>query len=714
MKEFKQTLGNMKAWKFPLMLGSIIMMQQSMIAQSIQYPNTPKDNTIDVYYGVKVADPYRWLENDTAKNTEAWVTEQNKVTEAFLSKIPEREKFKKRLTEVWNYEKQGTPAVWGRYETYYKNDGLQNQSILYIKDIKTNKEEVLIDPNKLSKDGTVALGGYSFSKNQKYLAYTVSASGSDWQEIYIMDVATKKILKDKIEHVKFTSLAWIDDDGFYYSGYDKPQDEQTKYSAKTEFHKIFFHKVGQPSSTDQMIYEDKLNPLRYVWAQVTENQQYLILNISEGTDGSEIKIKDLKNNAKGDFITLVEGFGTNASVIETLGDDLIIYSNKGADNYKIFKTKLTKNGITPWETLVAETPDKLEGAVIYGDKIIATYLHKASTQVVAYNRDGSLAPAPFGTTNYKTISVSVGKKDAKYTYYSVTGYTEPTKIYKYDIKSNTSTLHFEPKVNFNEDDFETTQIDFPSSDGTLVTMFMMSKKGIKKDGTNPTMLYGYGGFNICLTPGFSPAIIPFLEEGGIYCVVNLRGGGEYGEAWHKNGMLDQKQNVFNDFIAAAEYLIDQKYTAPKHLAIRGGSNGGLLVGACMTQRPDLFAVAFPQVGVLDMLRFHKFTVGWGWVVEYGSSDAKDQFEYLYKYSPLHNIKKGTCYPATMITTADHDDRVVPAHSFKFAATLQEAQGCNNPTLIRIDVNAGHGAGKPTSKTIDEYADIWSFMMHHVK
>lgn len=696
------------------LLSSLGCSLNTVMAQQIQYPTTPKVNQVDNYFGTQVSDPYRWLENDTAKATEEWVTAQNKVTQAYLNKLPLKNWFKERLTEIWNYEKQGMPSVHGPYITYYKNDGLQNQSILYIKNTKTGKEEVLIDPNKLSTDGTVALGSVSFSKNHKYIAYTLSAAGSDWLEIYVMEVATKKLLKDKIEHVKFTSLDWIGEDGFYYSGYDKPKDLNTKYSAKTEFHKVFYHKLGTDASADQIIYEDKLNPLRYVSTQVTENEKYLILNISEGTDGNEIKVMDLGKSNRS-FITLLPGFKTNAYIIETLDDKFVIYSNKDADNYQLVTTQLIDGQFTPWQTLVPADPySKLEGATIFNNKIYCTYLDKACSKIVAYDKQGKLLAQPIPTNGFQTISGFYGKKNATTTYYATTSYTEPTKIYQYDLATGKSTLHFEPKVNFNEADFETQQISFPSSDGTLVTMFVIAKKNIQKNGENPTMIYGYGGFNISLTPGFSPAIIPFLEQGGIYCVVNLRGGGEYGEAWHKGGMLENKQNVFNDFIGAAEYLIKEGYTSPGKLAIKGGSNGGLLVGACMTQRPDLFAVAIPQVGVLDMLRFHKFTVGWGWVVEYGSSDNASQFDYLYKYSPLHNVKKGVCYPATMITTADHDDRVVPAHSFKFAAALQEVQTCDRPTLIRIDVNAGHGAGKPTNKVIEENADIWAFMMANMK
>jgi prolyl oligopeptidase len=693
-----------------IIISGLLVTTFNSMAQDVNYPKTKKENVSDNYFGNIITDPYRWLENDTSAATAQWVKKQNKITQNYLSNIPGRDEFKNRLTDLYNYQKKGIPEVAGKYLTYYKNDGLQNQPVLYILNQETGEEEILVDPNKLSTDGTVALQATAFSKNQKYFAYAVSASGSDWQEIYILDLKTKKLLSDKIAYVKFTGIEWDGDNGFYYSGYEKPQNDATKYSAKTEFQKVFYHQIG--SSKDQLVYEDLEHPLRYVSPQLTENGKYLILNISEGTDGAEIKIKDL-SKPNNPFITLIQGFKTNAAVVETLGDELVIITNENADNYKIIASTIKNGQIAETRELIPTMPYKLESAQIFGDKIYATYLEKACSKIVVYDAKGKKQNINLPQLEYATISGFHGKKNATTTYFSVTSYTTPTTIYKYDIEKNNFEPYFTPEVGFDPNQFITEQIDYPSKDGTLVSMFIVRKKEINLDGQRPTMLYGYGGFNISLTPSFSPSIIPLLERDGIYVVVNLRGGGEYGEEWHKQGMLHNKQNVFNDFIAAAEYLIQHNYTSYKHLAIRGGSNGGLLVGACMTQRPDLFAVAFPQVGVLDMLRYHKFTVGWGWAVEYGSSDNEEQFNYLIKYSPLHNIQPQTCYPATMVTTADHDDRVVPAHSFKFAATLQEAQGCDKPTLIRIDENAGHGAGKPISKVIEEYADIWAFMMNNI-
>lgn len=707
----------MNLYKSGILFSSLVFMTHQLSAQeTVQYPDTRKDNSVkDNYHGTIIQDPYRWLENDTSKETEAWVKVQNKLTNSVLEKLPEREDFKNRLTEVWDYKKEGTPHVAGKYITYFKNDGLQNQAVLYIKNTQTGKEEVLLDPNKLSKDGTVAIGNISFSKTQKYFAYTLSAAGSDWKSIHIMDLATKKEIKEPLTYIKFTGIEWIGDKGFYYSRYAKPENEATKFSAKTELQKVYFHKVGEAQDADQLVYEDPEHPLRYLSAQVTENEQYLIINISEGTSGNSILVKDLKNTGS-NFISLTNSFDNNTHVLETLGDKLVLFSDEGAGNYKLYTTQLKGETFSEWNTLIPEREFKLDHATIFGNRIFCTYLKDACSKIVVYDENGNEQPEIFTEgEGYYTISGFNGKKNAKFTYYAKTSFTEPTSIWKYDLEQNTATLHFKPDVNFDINAFETEQLDFTSAqDGTVIKMFMIKRKGTERTGTNPTMLYGYGGFNISLTPGFNPALIPFLEQGGIYCVVNLRGGSEYGEQWHKDGMLDRKQNVFNDFISAAQFLIEENYTAPQHLAIRGGSNGGLLVGACMTQRPDLFKVAIPQVGVLDMLRYHKFTVGWGWVVEYGSSEDPDGFENLLAYSPLHNVKKDTCYPATLITTADHDDRVVPAHSFKFAAELQDKQSCDNPVLIRIDTNAGHGAGKPTSKIIEEYADIWSFMMHYTR
>lgn len=683
-----------------------------MNAQQIKYPATRKVDQVDDYFSHKINDPYRWLENDTARDTEAWVKEQNAVTNNYLSNIPFRNKIRQRLTELWNYPRYSAPAKEGEWYVFSKNDGLQNQSVLYVQKGLKGAPEVLLDPNKLSSDGTVALQATAFSKHQKYFAYSVSASGSDWQEIYVMDFATKQLLKDKLEYVKFTGISWAGDDGFYYSAYDRPKDEKTKFSAKTEYQKVFYHKIGTPQSSDKLIYEDKEHPLRYVGAGLTEDERFLILGISEGTDGSEIKVKDLKDkNAQG-FTTIVPGFKTNANLIDNVGDKLLLQTNSNAPHYKVVLVDPKNPGENNWKTVIPEQQEPLEAVGTGGGKLFASYLKDATTLVNQYSYDGKLEHK-IELPGVGTASGFGSKKEDQTFFYTYTSFTYPATTFKYDIKTGKSELYRKSEVKFDPDAFETKQVFYTSKDGTKVPMFITYKKGLKLDGSNPTMLYAYGGFNINLTPGFSASNMVFIENGGVYCVANLRGGGEYGETWHKGGMLQNKQNVFDDFIAAAEYLIKEKYTSSEKLAIRGGSNGGLLIGACITQRPDLYKVAIPQVGVLDMLRYHKFTVGWGWAVEYGSSDKEDQFNYLIKYSPLHNLKKGTCYPATLITTADHDDRVVPAHSFKFAATIQEAQGCNNPVLIRIDSKAGHGAGKPTSKLIDEAADIWSFVLYNM-
>lgn len=681
-----------------------------MAQTTIKYPTTEKINVQDNYHGTNIDDPYRWLENDTSAKTNAWVVAQNKVTNSYLNNIPMKAWFKKRIEALMNYEKVGVPTSIGNQLVYAKNSGLQNQSVVYIKD-ENGKETVLLDPNKLANDGTVALQANEFSKKHTYYAYAISAAGSDWQEIYVMDVKSKTLLKDKIKHVKFTGIVWKGDEGFYYSGYDKPKDEKTKFSAKTEYQKVFFHKIGTDPATDKIVYEDKINPLRYVWPQLTTDERFLIFNISEGTNGAEIKFIDFENEKAG-IQTLLAGFKTNAGIIDHYNGKLLLMTNDKASNYKVLAVDPKAPQSTSWQPFIPESTDKLEGIQIIDQKLIATYLHKASSKVIVYNKEGKELHT-LSLPGIGTVGGFNGLPTDSVVYYAFTSYNYPTTIFKYNVSKNISTKYFEPKLAFNPADFEVEQVEIPSYDGTAVTMFVIHKKGIKKDGNNPTMLYGYGGFNISLTPSFSTSLIPFLEKGGIYCVANLRGGGEYGEDWHQGGMLNRKQNVFNDFIACAEFLIQKKYTSSSKLAIKGGSNGGLLVGAAMTQRPDLFRVAIPQVGVLDMLRFHKFTVGWGWVVEYGSSDNKEDFNYLIQYSPYHNLKPKTCYPATMITTADHDDRVVPAHSFKFAARLQEYQNCNNPVLIRIDVNAGHGAGKPTSKVIEEQADIWAFTLYNM-
>lgn len=688
-----------------LLLSTLAVSMVMNANAQFKYPYTYAEDVVDNYFGIEVKDPYRWLENDTSAQTAQWVKSQQEFTNDILKTMPTRDKLIDRLTEVWNYPKFSAPSKHGNYYLIYKNDGLQNQSVLYIKKGINGKEEVLIDPNKLSKDGTVALQNVSISKNQKYIAYTVSASGSDWQEIYVMDLATKKNLSYKIEHVKFSSLAWIGDEGFYYSGYDKPKDEKTKYSAKTEYQKVFFHKIGQSQDKDVLVYEDKENPLRYVFPQVTEDNRFLILNISEGTDGSEIKVKDL-SMVNAPFVTIVKGFNTNASVIDNEGDEILLLTNENAPNYKLMRIHTVKR-MAP-QIVVGESQMPLSGVSTAGGRLFLHYLKDATAHIVSTDYKGADARV-VDLPGIGAASGFSGYKDDTEIYYTFSSFTTPSTTFSYDISKNKSDLYMSSKIDFDYKQYETKQVFVKSKDGTQVPMFIVYKKGIKLDGTNPTMLYGYGGFNISLTPSFSIPNAVFMEKGGVYCVVNLRGGAEYGEDWHRGGMLQNKQNVFDDFIACAEYLIDNKYTSPQRLAIKGGSNGGLLVGACMTQRPELFAVAIPQVGVLDMLRYHRFTVGWGWAVEYGTSDNKDQFEYLFKYSPLHNVREGVCYPATMITTADHDDRVVPAHSFKFAAELQSKQACPRNILIRIDSKAGHGAGKPTAKQIEEAADIMSFI-----
>ncbi|MGJ7030005.1 prolyl oligopeptidase family serine peptidase [Niabella hirudinis] len=675
----------------------------------IQYPVTHKEVVADDYFGTKVEDPYRWLEDDNATATKAWVTAQNKVTDAYLSAIPYRSAIKNRLEALWNYPKFGAPFRKGNYYYFYKNDGLQNQAVLYrVKDLK-GEPEVFIDPNTLNNEGIAALSGLSFTKDGRLCAYSVSKAGSDWSEIFVMNTETKTLLADKINWTKFGGVAWKGNDGFYYSAYDEP-DEKSKLSKKNEFQKVFYHRLGTSQKEDVIIYQDKEHPLRYFGVGLTEDQRFLILNVTEGTSGSELWYRDLHNPAQQEFALLVKGFDTECSVIENKGGLLLVNTNYEAPNYRVVLIDPMKPERGRWKTVIPEQKEALQGVGTAGGNLFASYLKDAASKIVQYDFDGKrirdIALPGIGTAG----GFGADEEDRTF-YYSYSSFATPPAIYEYDIASGKSTLYKKTALSLNTDDLVTEQVFFKSKDGQRVPMFLTYKKGLKKDGNNPVLLYGYGGFNIPMTPGFSVSNAFFVEQGGIYAVVNLRGGSEYGEAWHKAGMLLKKQNVFNDFIGAAEYLVAQKYTNKHKMAMRGGSNGGLLVGAVMTQRPDLFKVAIPQVGVLDMLRFQKFTVGWGWTVEYGSSDSAKYFPYLHRYSPYHNLKKGTSYPATLITTGDHDDRVVPAHSFKFAARLQEYHRGSNPVLIRIETNAGHGAGKPTSKVIEEAADIWAFTMY---
>lgn len=689
-----------------IMTTSISCAQQKVLT----YPSTSKVDTVDTYFGTKVPDPYRWLENDTSSATAAWVEAENKITNSYLDQIPFRKELLKRLTELADYEKIGAPfKKHGKYY-FYKNNGLQNQSVLYVQDSLKGEARVFLDPNQLSTDGTVALTSLSFSNDGKYAAYTVSRSGSDWREIYVMDAATGNLLSDHITWAKFTGASWKGD-GFYYSAYDAPV-KGKEFSNVNEFHKIYYHKVGEPQEKDELAYENKAYPKRFYTGDVSEDEKALFIYESGEGRGNALFMKNLtKENAP--IVQIASDFNFEYSPIEVIGDNIYFYTNYNAPKNKIMVADINNPELKDWKDLVPEAEQVLSGAQVIGGKLFLTYDKDASNHAYVYDLNGKELQE-IRLPSLGSVSFS-GDKDDKECFFNFTSFTIPGATYQYDVDQNSYKLFRAPNVKFNSNDFVTEQIFFPSKDGVKVPMFLTYKKGLKKDGKNPVFLYGYGGFNISLYPSFSTARIPFLENGGIYVQVNLRGGSEYGEAWHIAGTKMQKQNVFNDFIAAAEYLIDQKYTNSKKIAIVGGSNGGLLVGACMTQRPELFQVAIPQVGVMDMLRYHKFTIGWNWASDYGTSeDSKEMFDYLKGYSPLHNLKKGTKYPATLVTTADHDDRVVPAHSFKFAATLQECNDGTNATLIRIDSKAGHGAGKPMTKVLEEQASIYGFIMYNLK
>ena len=673
----------------------------------LPYPETARGEVVDNYFGTEVPDPYRWLEDDNSEATAAWVAAENAVTEDYLSQIPFRNAIRERLTQLWNYPKEGAPSKHGDWYYYYYNDGLQNQSVLCRTQQPGEAGEVFLDPNTLSEDGTVALSAVSFSKNGRYFAYAAAASGSDWVEIRVMDTETKALTEDRIEWVKFSGAVWAPDSkGFYYSAYDAPK--EGVYSAQNQFQKVYYHKLGTPQSDDRLIYEDKAHPLRYFSAWPSEDGKWLFVIASEGTSGTEILCRKTSETK---FRTLLAGFDHDYEPVDCRDDQLYFVTNEGASNYTLKRIAL--NAPAKVETVIPEHErNLLEGVGTAGGYLFASYLQDAQNQVVQYDYDGRLV-REIVLPAIGTVGGFSGEEEDTELYYSLSNYTAPATIYRYDIASGESTLYKSPEVAFDPSLFVTEQVFYPSKDGTQVPMFITRRKDMKLDGKNPCLLYGYGGFQINLTPGFNPSALMFVEQGGVYCVANLRGGSEYGEAWHKAGMLENKQNVFDDFIAAAEYLIAQKYTSSERLAINGGSNGGLLVGACEVQRPDLYAVCLPQVGVMDMLRYHKFTIGWGWAVEYGSSDNEEQFPYIYAYSPLHNIKEGVKYPATLVMTADHDDRVVPAHSFKFAAQMQHCQAGEAPVLIRIESKAGHGAGKPTSKRIDEAADMYAFLFQNI-
>jgi prolyl oligopeptidase len=682
-----------------------------VLCAQLKYPDTKKENIVDDYSGVKVEDPYRWLEDDNSEQTKAWVQEENKVTFDYLSKIPYRDKIKKRIEEMWNYPKYGAPFQKEDHYYFQKNDGLQNQSVWFTQKGMTGKPEVFIDPNKLSDDGTVSLGGINFSLHGKYAAYTIQKSGSDWQEGYLMDVATKKLLSDKLTWLKFTGFSWKGDEGFYYSRFPEPTGED-QLKGKNTNQQVYYHKVGTEQSEDKLMYEDKDHPLRSAGVGLTEDERFLILGTSEGTSGGEIWTWDTKDPSQTKFSLLIPGFATDPNVIDNAGDKLLVQTNDGAPNFKVVLIDPKDPGRENWKVIIPEQKEALQTVGTGGGYLFASYLKDASTKVYQYTYDGKLV-REIKLPGIGTAGGFGTERKHDHFFYTYTSFNYPPTIFKYDIKTGQSTLFRKTEVKFKPEDYEVKQVFVTSKDGTKVPMFLTYKKGVVLNGNNPTLMYGYGGFSIPTTPGFSPSIVFFLEQGGVYASVCMRGGSEYGEDWHKGGMLDKKQNVFDDFISAGEWLINNKYTNSGKLAIQGGSNGGLLIGACMTQRPDLFKVAVPQVGVMDMLRYHKFTIGYAWSVEYGSSDNPGQFKYLYKYSPLHNLKPGVKYPATFITTADHDDRVVPAHSFKFAATLQADNTSDNPTLIRVETKAGHGGGMPTSKRIELATDIWSFVMYNL-
>ncbi len=681
-------------------------------AINVNYPETKKVDTVDTYFGEEVADPYRWLEDDRSEATETWVKSQNEVTFGYLDNIPYREELKDRLSKLWNYEKIGAPFKEGDYTYFRKNDGLQNQFVIYR--YKTGEDpktaEVFLDPNTFKEDGTISLGGLSFSKNGKMAAYAISEGGSDWRKILIMETETKEIVEDTLMDIKFSGMSWYKNEGFYYSSYDKPKGSEL--SAKTDQHKLYYHKLGTSQEKDKLVYggtpEQKH---RYISGSVTEDGKYLFIYPRVSTSGTKLLMKDLsKPNSK--IVTVLNHTDSDSYVIENVGSKLYIATNLNAPNQKIVTVDAANPSSENWKDFIPETKNVLSPST-GGGYFFAEYMVDAVSKVLQYDYKGKLV-REVELPGVGSAGGFGAKKEEKELYYSFTNYVTPGSIYKYSIEKGTSELYRKPDIDFNPENYESQQVFYTSKDGTKIPMIITHKKGLELNGKNPTILYGYGGFNISLTPSFSITNAVWMEQGGIYAVPNLRGGGEYGKAWHNAGTKMKKQNVFDDFIAAAEYLIEKKYTSSDYLAVRGGSNGGLLVGATMTQRPNLMKVALPAVGVLDMLRYHTFTSGAGWAYDYGTSeDSKEMFEYIKGYSPIHNVKEGVEYPATLVTTGDHDDRVVPAHSFKFAAELQEKQTGTNPTLIRIETDAGHGAGTPVSKTIEQYADIFGFTLYNM-
>lgn len=677
--------------------------------QQIKYPTTKTVDVTDDYFGTKVSDPFRWLEDDNSEETKKWVEEQNKITNKYLDGISSKNKIKKRLQDVWAYERLSAPTQKGDNLFYYKHDGIKNHAILYVK--SENKEErILIDPNSFSEDGTSSLATVSISEDGKLVAYAISQGGSDWRDIYVKNVETGDDLSDHVKWVKFSGISW-DKEGFFYSRYDKPA-EGEELSGSNKFQKVFYHKIGTDQSEDKLIYEDKNNPLQTYSASVCDNNKYLFLYISESTSGNAVYFKELNSN--GDWKVLDEEITTDTYYITTINDKFIFMTNSDAPRYKLSLVDPKKPSIEYWTDLISETSNVLKSVVTTKNNIVIHYMVDAESQLKVYDHKGNYKNTISLPSESGSVSGMEDIENSDKFYFTFTSYTTPHEIIKYDLNDNSSSVYFKPNVDFNPNDYVTELVFVPAQDGAQVPLHIVYKKGVKLNGTAPTVLYGYGGFNIVYQPSFDIRLLPWLENGGIYVNAHIRGGGEYGEGWYKGGTKLNKQRVFDDFILSAEHLIKHGYTSSEKLAIMGGSNGGLLVGAVANQRPDLFKVALPAVGVMDMLRYQHFTIGWAWAGDYGrSDDSEEMFEYLYKYSPLHNIPKGDTFPATLIFTADHDDRVVPAHSFKYAAELQRNYTGDNPVLIRIDTKAGHGAGKPISMQIDEISDRWAFTFHNM-
>ena len=680
-------------------------------AADIQYPETHKVDTVDTYFGTEVKDPYRWLEDDNADNTARWVQKQNKITFNYLEQIPFRSEIESRVKELIDYQRVSAPSKQGDFYYYYKNTGLQDQSVYYrTDDLDSDNEDVFLNPNKFSDDGTISMAGSSFSDDGSLMTYLISDGGSDWRKAITLDTQTKKMVDDTLKNLKFTGISWKGTDGFYYSSYERPE-EGEKLTQTNQNQKVYYHELGTPQSNDKIVFGDDIQR-RTASGYLTEDERFLVVTASARTSGNELYIKDLQNSSNG-FTTVVDNQDNDQYVINSDGNQLMIYTNRDAPNYRVVTANANNPGPENWTNLIPESEQTLTGASTAGGYLFLNYLKDAKSSIKQMTLQGDSVRS-VELPGIGSAGGFSGESNDEELFYSFTSYTYPNTIFRFDIESGQSTLYEQPDVAFNPDQYETKQIFYESKDGTKIPMFIVHKKGLARDGNQPTLLYGYGGFNISLTPSYSTRWAAWLELGGTVAVANLRGGGEYGESWHKAGIKMNKQNVFDDFIAAAEYLMDENYTSSKKLAIMGGSNGGLLVGATMTQRPDLAGVAIPQVGVLDMLRYHLFTIGAAWASDYGRSDeSKEMFNYLYGYSPYHNLEKGTNYPATLITTADHDDRVVPAHSFKYAARLQEYHGGDDPVLIRIETRAGHGAGTPTSKTIEQLTDIFSFTLYNM-